>query len=146
MRAQHLASVVALLIGLASRPGSGQTQARSSLKCTPAIARPDDTLRIEMPKPHGDYLIVNAPGGGQFFIIYPDPDPHMPSLVDSEEFATMATFSAQLDSIRGWSWTVGSDTLELPFRAAGTYQIVVASHWETDQPTGVRRCEIRYRP
>jgi len=144
--AQHVASVVALLIGLASLPGSAQTQARPSLKCTPAIARPDDTLRIEMPTPHGDYLIIVAPNGGQFFIIYPNPDPHMASLVDSREFATMATFSARLDSMRGWSWAVGSDSLQLPFRAPGTYEIVVAANWETDQATDVRRCQLRYRP
>ena len=112
------------------------------LACPGGLLTDSDTVTIRAPIPHGAYLVVIAPDGTQFFVIYPNSDDPSSQPISPTVFRTVEMFSLIVGESVGRPWVGGRDSLEVLFQQAGAHEIVVADNWESDVPSFVRRCSV----
>lgn len=119
----------------------------TAISCAPGKLSGDDTLTVHMRPPHGDYLIITAPNGTVFFVVYPQlGDPRRKySQVPSDSFRKAQTMRLA-GTLRANPRVYGRDTtIEPVFTQPGKYQIRVGEHLESDFAAESAVCEVTFR-
>ncbi|HMG70369.1 MAG TPA: hypothetical protein VK544_04590 [Gemmatimonadaceae bacterium] len=113
------------------------------LQCIPNRFSRNDTIRLLMEYPHGEYLMVRQPDGTGFFLTYPDSTkPRYSVLVPADSFVQMPEIRFRAD-VRSRPFVYGRDTLEPVFTKPGKYVLTIGHKMETGQSSEVYSCTIR---
>lgn len=125
-----------------ARPADGS----GAFSCEPAQVGPADTLVLRMPSPHGAYLAIRAPGGAQFFLVYPQlgDTTGPPPIMAAEEFQQAPEVRLAVGGLRSSPWTSAEVVQQPVFEADGEYEITVAENLETDLDLPSSTCTVRY--
>jgi hypothetical protein len=113
------------------------------MTCTPTTLRAGDTLTLNMPVPHGQYLAVSVPDGRFFFLVSEQllDAAYFWSLVPAEAFRTIPTFRIPTD-VRARPSVYGRTLREAVFVEPGTYRITMGENLSTDYGPPVASCDV----
>jgi hypothetical protein len=108
------------------------------LSCSPQELHDDSILTIEMPKKHGDFLVIDEPThGDRVYVVYPKP--RWPLKMQAEKFRKLPSVSWKVRDIKGVFSTVRP-----AFWVTGRYTMVVGSGFDTPTPVIDGWCEVDY--
>jgi hypothetical protein len=113
------------------------------MTCRPTALRAGDTLTLNMPVPHGQYLAVSAPDRTYFLLVSEQvtDTAYFWSLVPADAFRTMPTFRIPTD-VRAKPFVAGRTSPEPVFVESGTYRITMGENLLTDYGPPVASCDV----
>ncbi len=147
---------MALLLSIPQiQTADGAPRRTQKMSCTPKLLHPDDTLKITLPFPHGNYFDVYGPGRGFFMIGAGTGVPLIPydtfqgmrhvelEVREAEGIATLATH-LDVSMAHGVGVVVDKVGPTKIFVKAGRYRFEVGADLETDSPFVQGRCSVRF--
>ena len=128
------------------RGSSSSASRKAKLRCSPLKLFRGDTLTLDMTTPHGGDLVVRAPDGTDFFVIY-SPDevgPGTRPLMDQERFVRLGQLKLVTDETKARPWEYGREKNELIFTKTGWYEVRLSENLMSDDESPLYACRIYY--
>jgi hypothetical protein len=99
-----------------------------------------------MATPHGGDLVVRAPDGTDFFVIYRrhEGGPAAQPLMDPERFMKLGQLKLATDGIKARPWEYGREENELIFTKTGWYEVRLSENMMSDDESPLYTCKVHY--
>lgn len=121
-------------------PPAESRRART-LSCSPTTLTSNGTLTLHFALPHPAELMIHAPNGRDYMLVYEPgvnaPPGQMP-LIDKATFRNLEELKLDVATAAAF----GSTSNEPIFQTAGTYEVVLADVLQSDVDQPVYRCQV----
>jgi hypothetical protein len=116
-----------------------------NMTCPSKPLDPQSRLTVQMPWPHGGYLVIGAPDGDYYYISFgAAPDDIMQPIISNTIFTSMKSISLPVATQKGYNWHYNRQPAKRIFTRNGRYRLMVAQEMETEDPIYDGICEFDY--